>query len=502
MPFATEKLCKAYGGVTVLNNVDLAVNDGEIHALLGANGAGKSTLIKCVSGAIQPDFGNIIIGGEAHSSLTPKEAHKAGVAVIYQDLALAMSLNVVDNIFLGQELRRGPFLRRHAQYEEAKHWLEKLGVQLDPREDLSKIGSAQLQLVEIVKSLRANPEVLILDEPTASLTERESLQLQQYLLTLKKQNLPLLYVTHRLTEVFQLADRVSVLRGGRVVLSESVADVTQNDLVEAIVGRVLETGPTASEISRVEHTAPLLKVSKLLASGIGPIDLDLHPGEILGVFGLVGSGRTELLETLFGGHRRYGGTVNLAGRSITVNSPANAVDAGIALVPSDRLRKSILSTMTSADNMLLPSFTRLAKMGIRTAMSERRVFDHVAGQINLQPLRRNLEAQRFSGGNQQKLVIGRWLHDDHPCSVLLLDEPTQGVDVGARQDLYAALRRFVADDGRGIIVTSSEPDELAQLAHRVLILSGGSIVGQLLGTEITEFALLNLAHKNEQLEEA
>ena len=213
-------MSKAYAGVTVLKGVDLSVEDGEIHALLGANGAGKSTLIKCISGAVQPDAGEIMVGGQhfpVHS--TQKKHAAAGVAVIYQELALAMSLNVTDNIFLGQELRVGPFVRRRAQRVEAAQWLDQLGVDLDPKADLAKVSSAEMQLVEIVKSLRAHPKVLILDEPTASLTEREAEQLRQHLLSLKQQNLPVLYVTHRLAEVFGLADRVTVLRGGDVVLT-------------------------------------------------------------------------------------------------------------------------------------------------------------------------------------------------------------------------------------------------------------------------------------------
>ena len=502
MAFSVSSLSKAYVGVPVLKGVDLAVEDGEIHALLGANGAGKSTLIKCISGAVQPDAGAIMVGGQHFSSLNPKEARRAGVAVIYQELSLAMSLNVTDNIFLGQELRVGPFVRRRAQRVEAAQWLEQLGIDLDPKADLAKVGSAEMQLVEIVKSLRAHPKVLILDEPTASLTERESEQLRQHLLSLKQQNLPVLYVTHRLAEVFGLADRVTVLRGGEVVLTSPVQNVTQEDLVEAIVGHRLGAGPSTAEDDKIEAQQPLLSISRLVASGIGPLDLDLHPGEIVGIFGLVGSGRTELLETLFGARRLHSGRIELAGRRLKLRNTADAVAAGIALVPSDRLRTSLFASMSSLDNMLLPSFVRLGRLGLRRRSEERHAFSEVAATMNLQPRRSDLEARRFSGGNQQKLVLGRWLQQGQPCTVLLLDEPTQGVDVGARRDLYDALRDFTGTGERAVVMTSSEPEELLRLAHRVVVLSAGGGVGVLRGAEITEHALLELAHTQEHLEEA
>ena len=502
MAFSVTSLSKAYAGVPVLKDVDLSVEDGEIHALLGANGAGKSTLIKCISGAVQPDAGDIVVGGQHFHSLNPKEGRRAGVAVIYQELALAMTLNVTDNIFLGQELRVGPFVRRRAQRIEAVRWLHQLGVDLNPQADLAKVGSAEMQLVEIVKSLRTHPKVLILDEPTASLTELEAEQLRQHLLSLKQRNLPVLYVTHRLGEVFGLADRVTVLRGGAVVLTSAVRDVTREDLVEAIVGRQLGGGLSAAEDEKVEARKPLMSVSRLVASGIGPLDLELHPGEILGIFGLVGSGRTELLETLFGARRMHSGVIELAGRRLTLRDTADAVAAGIALVPSDRLRTSIFGSMSSLDNMLLPSFVRLGRLGFRRRGHERRAFSQVAETMNLQPRLNDLEARRFSGGNQQKLVLGRWLQQGQPCTVLLMDEPTQGVDVGGRRDLYDALRDFTGVGERCVVFTSSEPEELLQLTRRVAVLSAGAIVGVLRGEEITERALLELAHTQEHLEEA
>jgi ribose transport system ATP-binding protein len=248
--------------------------------------------------------------------------------------------------------------------------------------------------------------------------------------------------------------------------------------------------------ARSEAGEPLLAARGLVGPGIGPIDLEARPGEILGVFGLVGSGRTELLETLFGARKLHAGSVERDGEPVRLRRPADAVSAGIALVPSDRLRKSVFPTLKAGDNVLLPSLSRLSRLGWRRRSHEREAFSSVTQQLNLQPQRRDLEARRFSGGNQQKLVISRWMQSGDDCRVLLLDEPTQGVDVGARKDLYDALRRF-ADSGRAVVVTSSEPEELLQLAHRVVVLSRGRAVGSLRGADITERRILELAHLGE-----
>lgn len=495
MAFAVYGLKKSYGGVEVLKGVDLEVADGEIHALLGANGAGKSTLIKCLSGAIQPDSGGIIVGGQRFDGLTPREARQAGIAVVYQDLSLAATLDVTDNMFLGQEMRFGPFVRKRAQRQEAARWLDEMGTGIKPTTSLSSLGNAGLQAVEIAKALRTRPKVLILDEPTAALSEREATTLGKHLLELKKQNLPLLYVTHRLGEIFALADRVTVLRGGRVVLTGKVADLDREALVDAIVGERIDRGRPAP-FAGAATAEPLLRVKDLIAAGIGPVTFDVRPGEVLGVFGLVGSGRTELLETLFGNRVRYGGAVSVDGKTLDPRGPAAAVSAGLALVPADRLRKSILGSLSSAENMLLSSFGLLGRLGLRNRSAERRTFSQATARLDLRPPRMDLEARRFSGGNQQKLVIARWLNSTRECRLLMLDEPTQGVDVGARRDIYAALRATAASGG-SVVVTSSEPEELVQIAHRVIVLSGGRIAATLRAEEIDETRLLSLAHQVE-----
>lgn len=493
MTFAVYALRKSYGGVEVLKGVDLEVADGEIHALLGANGAGKSTLIKCFSGAIQPDYAVMMVGDDRYDGFTPRSARAAGISVIYQDLSLAMSLDVTDNIFLGQELRTGPFVRKAAQRREAAHWLAQLGSDIKPTASLSELGNAGLQTVEIAKSLRTHPKVLILDEPTAALSEEEAEKLGQQLIEMKEHRLPILYVTHRLSEVFSLADKVTVLRGGHVALHGKVSDFTHDDLVAAIAGEPIKRGRPAVRPPAEVVTHPVASVRGLVASGIGPIDFDVRKGEVLGVFGVVGSGRTELVETIFGGRKRFGGTIALNGEDVTPRSPPDAVQAGIALVPSDRLRKSIIGDLSAGENMLLAAYRAVARLGVRMPSAERDVFFRAVERLNLQPPRMDLQSRRFSGGNQQKLVIARWLNATVNTMLLMLDEPTQGVDVGARRDIYAALR-VTADSGGSVLMTSSEPEELVQVADRVIVLVSGRLAATLETDEISEASLLSIAH--------
>ncbi len=502
MAFAVKKLCKAYGGVDVLKSVNLAVQDGEIYALLGANGAGKSTLIKCLSGAVTPDSGEIVVGQQHYAALTPKQSRNAGVAVVYQELSLVMSLDVADNVFLGREVCSGPFVKRSRQRAETRVLLSQMGVTLDPATDLSKIASAELQAIEIVKALSSKPKVLILDEPTASLSEREAERLSQNLKQLRKQNLPVLYVTHRLNEVFDLADRVTVLRGGEVVLTGQVNQLTHDELVQAIVGKNVFRGRAKQGEGAAVKRPPLLSLRDMVAPGIGPVSFDIHPGEVVGVFGLVGSGRTELLDTLFGVQPLHSGSIEFCGSPYVPGTPAHAVASGMALVPSDRLRRSMFPTLPAAENALLSTFGKIGAGGVRKRGAEADVFTDAAARLNLQPLRMDLEAQRFSGGNQQKLVLARWLNKLQDCRLLLLDEPTQGVDVGARREIYDAIQVVGSNPDRAAIATSSEPDELTQIASRVIVLSGGQIAGIVSGDDINEKTLISLAHKIEDKEKA
>jgi ABC-type sugar transport system ATPase subunit len=499
MSVSLRELTKRYGGATVLDAISMTVENGEIHALLGGNGAGKSTLIKCVSGAVVPDDGEILLDDRVHRAMTPREAMQSGVAVVYQDLSVVDSLSVADNIFLGTEKRIGPFVLKRKTIAESREWLDRLGGRLDPRQSVGSLGGAERQIVEIAKALRRRPAVLILDEPTAALTEAEAERLAGILRGVRAEGQAILFVTHRLAEVFDLADRVTVLRGGKVVLTGLVRDVSREDLVRAIAGRNVMPRSPAPGTAGAAKAANGLEVRGLVAPGVGPIDITVPSGQVLGIFGLVGSGRTELLEAVFGARKRRSGTVSVAGRPLA-GGVTEAIAAGLALVPSDRLRNGVIAAMRADDNVLLPKFSPLARLALwRNRVAEREDLASVFEGLDVRPAMPALEAQGFSGGNQQKLVVGRWMSRHAKCSVILLDEPTNGVDVGGRSELYDAVRAF-AGRGNAAVLTSSEPSELLQISDRILVLARGRAVLDVDRSEASEEMLISAAHRDEPME--
>ncbi|MGW6909902.1 sugar ABC transporter ATP-binding protein [Streptomyces sp. NPDC054940] len=506
-----QGLSKSFGGVRALDGVDLTVPAGQVHALLGHNGAGKSTLIKCLGGAFPPDAGTIEVGGTAYTRLTPRESIAAGVAIIFQTLSVVDSLTVAENIFLGQEWTRFGRIDRRAQEEVADGLLRRVAASCSPRDRVGELPTGQRQLVEIAKALSRSASVLVLDEPTAALSGAESDALAARVEDLRAQGLAIVYVTHLLSEVERLADAVTVLRDGRVAHQSGVAGQTRGELVEAIVGRTdasqgvassLSPGPAAG-LSQATRSAPRadnaprtarLTVDGLRGPGFGPVDVRVGSGEIVGLYGLIGSGRTRLLETLFGRRRASDGTVRVGERAVVATRPADALAAGIALVPADRRRQGLFPSLSAQDNTLLPTVRSLARHGVRALGAERRVFGALSDAVGLRPARPRLPAAAFSGGNQQKLVLGRWINAARAVDVLLLDEPTQGVDVGARQEIYGVLSSLAEQHGTAVLFASSDPEEIVALAHRCLIVSGGRVVGELSGAELTETALLSAVH--------
>ncbi|AMW14636.1 ABC transporter ATP-binding protein [Streptomyces qaidamensis] len=483
-------LTKSFGGVRALDGVDLTVPAGQVHALLGHNGAGKSTLIKCLGGAYPPDAGTIEVGGTSYTRLTPRESIASGVAIIFQTLSVVDALTVAENIFLGQEWTRHGRIDRRAQEEVAAGLLERVAAKCSPRDRVGDLPMGQRQLVEIAKALSRSAAVLVLDEPTAALSGAETDALAERVEDLRAQGLAIVYVTHLLGEVERLADAVTVLRDGRVAHHATVAGQKRRDLVEAIAGRPTETVGK----SRRPPTPPRLVAEGLQGPGFGPVDLTVAAGERVGLFGLIGSGRTRVLETLYGRRRATGGTIRVGDRTVTPARPADALAAGIALVPADRRAQGLFPSMTAQDNALLPSVQPLSRHGLRALRSERRVFGALATAVGLRPARPRLPAGAFSGGNQQKLVLGRWINEARHVDVLLLDEPTQGVDVGARQEIYRVVSAHAEERGTAVLFASSDPEEIVALADRCLIVARGRIVGELSGAELTEQALLSAVH--------
>ncbi len=494
MSIVVQELTKRFGGELALDHVDLEVADGEIHALLGPNGSGKSTLIGCLSGRLAPDEGSMTIGTETVARFSPRAAFAAGTAVIYQHFTLVGTLSVADNIFLGSERTAvGGRVDRARQVAEAEEILSRIGARLNPRVPVSSLSVGEKQLVEIAKALRHRPQLLVLDEPTAALSELEARALGRQLQRLRESGLAILYVTHLLSEVFEIADRVTVLRDGRTVLRASTSDLSPRDVITAIAPRS-GAGTARRRAGAASDAERVLELDGFVAPGVGPIDLSVGAGEIVGVFGLLGSGRSELLEGLYGIHGRTGGTVLLGGAAFAPSSATRSLKRGLALVPAERGRQGVFAAMSSLDNVLLPYFARIGRLWWRNRASERRQFADTAGFLRLKPANPRAPAWTFSGGNQQKLVVGRWLTEESNARFLLLDDPTQGIDVGARADLYELVRQFTRRPGRGVLFTSSDPEEIQALADRAFVLARGRIAAELRGDEMTPQALLDLAH--------
>ena len=484
-------LCKSFGSKDVLSNVSLDLVPGQIHALLGPNGSGKSTLIRCLSGAIRPDAGSITKDGVAHEYFTPRSAREAGTSVIYQNFSLVPTLSVSDNIFLGDEIRAGLRINRSRQRMIVTDQLERLGHPLDPDAIVGTLRAGDQQVVEIVKALRREPSLLILDEPTAALGQDEITALAETLKGLRDRAMTILYVTHLIGEVFRIADHVTVLRDGDVVLSESVAALQPEDVISAIAPSS-RSGDKDPEVT--QPTGPSsIELRSYATPGIEPLTLTVAAGEIVGIFGLLGSGRTELLEGIYGIRKREG-EILIGGKLYNATSPARALRAGVALVAGERLRQSMFLRLTALDNLLLPHMRKLARFGLRVRQREQNEFASISNRISLTPSAPTFPAWTFSGGNQQKLAVGRWLASAAGVRVLLLDEPTQGIDVGARTDLYRLVRHLARNEQKAIMFTSSDPDETLALADKILVLCAGAVVAVVDPRETSAELLLMHAH--------
>jgi len=489
---SVRELVKTYGGERALDGVNLDVRAGEVHALLGPNGSGKSTLIGSLGGAVTPDGGVITVGGVETSGLTPSQARELGIAVIYQHFSLADTLTVSDNVFLGAELRRGPFVDRRAQRRRTREIVEAFDLDLDPDALVGDLRPGERQVVEIAKALLHDPRLLILDEPTTALSVAETERLLERVEALAATGLGIIFISHLLDDVLRVAHTVTVLRDGRLMQTAPIEEFDKASLVAAIAPSF-----SAVVIEPVARETPLLELRGAHLGGIGPIDLTLHEGEVLGLFGMLGAGRTELLEALYGVRVRGGewsGEVLLAGEAIRTRSPAHALRQGIALVASERGTKGLFAHLSALDNVLISTFDDASRWGIRRKSNERRIFDESCSAVNLKPARPRLAGSGFSGGNQQKLLIARCLNELAGTRLLLLDEPTQGVDVGARGEIYRLVRDFARRSGCAVLVAASEVEELEELADRAIVLHRHSVAGLVERGPNFQHDLLTLAH--------
>ncbi|MFF3357639.1 sugar ABC transporter ATP-binding protein [Streptomyces sp. NPDC002917] len=491
-------ITKSFPGVRALDGVDLEVQAGEVHCLLGQNGAGKSTLIKVLAGAHQPDDGEISWRGAPVALKSPIAAMRLGIATIYQELDLVEGLSVAENIFLGHEPTTARFIVRTREGRTAAAaLLKRLGhPEIDPARPVGALSAAQQQIVSMARALSHDVRLIVMDEPSAALDPDEVDNLFRIVASLTADGVAVVYISHRLEEIRRIGDRVTVLKDGRAVAVGLPAKSTPTrDIVAMMTGRNVEyvfppRAETSAEVTEAARQDPVLTVEGLAREGeFAPLDLALRPGEIVGLAGLVGSGRSEILETIYGARRPSTGRVLVGGRPLRPGSVRAAVAAGIGLAPEERKAQALLMLESVTRNVSVSSMSRFSRAGWLDRGAERRAARTATRELSLRPDNPDTPVRTLSGGNQQKAVLARWLL--RGCRVLLLDEPTRGVDVGARAELYAVIRRL-ADEGLAVLLVSSEVPEVLGLADRVLVLREGRVVHTADARELDEHRVLDL----------
>lgn len=487
-----QGITKRFHGVSALQNVNLTIYPGEVHALMGENGAGKSTLMKILAGAYIADEGEIRINGQPMKITDPRTARGAGINLIYQELNVAPNLTVTENIFMGSELQRGQFLDRAGMEHEAQQVLSSLGASFAPNDVVGTLAIAEQQQVEIARALKDKSCILVMDEPTAALSDRETEHLFEVIRKLRNDGIAIIYISHRMEEIYALADRISVLRDGQYIGSLTRDEISPQRLVQMMVGRSMQG---FYEHQRQTNLGAVVLEARNISDGrkVQPTSFQIHAGEILGLAGLVGAGRTEVSRLIFGADRKVSGEVFLNGKKLEINSPSDAIAAGIGYVPEDRKDQGLFLEMSSRKNIGLNRLKQDAKAGIVNWSSVNKIAAQAVENFHIRLANLEIRALDLSGGNQQKLLLARWLAINP--RVLMLDEPTRGVDIGAKSEIYRIISELAAQ-GVAILMVSSELPEVIGMSDRVLVMREGQLVGELddsPGKKITQENIMHYA---------
>ncbi|MCF0073943.1 sugar ABC transporter ATP-binding protein [Dyadobacter sp. CY261] len=491
-----KQITKRFPGVIALDDVSLSIEAGKVTALIGENGAGKSTLMKILSG-VYPDFeGEIHYKGEPVRFTGPKDAQQQGVVIIHQELNLIPYLTITENIFLGRELvTQYGTMDKSRMRKKTQEILDRLKLKVNPESQVFKLKVGQQQIVEIAKALLSDAELIIMDEPTSAITGSEVEVLFDIIADLKAQNKAIVYVSHKLDELFRIADNYVVLRDGKSIESGEMAGMTQDKLISKMVGRKIEVMRKMADRGACE---PLLEVKNLnlksrakAGNVLHDVSFNIGRGEIVGLFGLMGAGRTELLESIFGLHPAHtSGQVLIDGQQVCCDSPSRAIAAGLALVPEDRKKDGLVLGLDVKNNISLTTLEQMENLGTLSDSKECDLADHYIGELRIKTPSKSQKAQNLSGGNQQKIVLAKWLAT-RP-KLMLLDEPTRGIDINAKTEIYKLIIRL-ANDGLGILVVSSELPEILALSDRILVMTEGRINGEFSASEATEDGILKAA---------
>ena len=482
-----KNISKVFPGVVALDNVCLDFDEGEVHAIVGENGAGKSTLIKILTGAHTPTEGIIELYGDEYPFLTPHEAMGKGIAAIYQEFILVPYLTVAENIFFGKEKRKGIFLDKADMNRMTRELCREMGVKVDPRTKVKDLGVAYQQIVEIVKAVAQNARILVMDEPSAPLTTKEIESMFNIVRKLKAKGVTILYISHRLEEIFEICDRISIMRDGKYVTTKNINEITKKEIISHMVGRELGEEFIGGAGSSDET---ILDVQNISNSRIHDVSFKLKKGEILGFGGLVGAGRTETAMALFGKDPVSQGNIILKGKPIRLKSPKQAISNGIGLIPEDRKQHGLVLSMSVKENITYSILKHISRGLFVDNAENQKIGEKYKDSLriktpNLKQLTRNL-----SGGNQQKVVIAKWLATR--CDVLIFDEPTRGIDVGAKQEIYHLMNELT-QQGKSIIMISSEMPELIGMSDRILVMHEGRIKGELNPEDYSQERILEIA---------
>lgn len=486
-----EHITKTFPGVKSLDSVDFDAAPGEIHALVGENGAGKSTLIKVIAGACKQDSGIITYDGVERNWASPREAKEAGIHVIYQELVLFPELSVAENIFVGNMIgNRFGAVDRRQMHKKSNQILDRLGHGLNPQAKVGDLSVADQQMVEIAKSLVGKTKLLILDEPTAVISGREAELLFECISRLRDEGVCIVYISHRLEEIFQIANRVTVIKDGVLVDTSRTEELDRNQLVSMMVGRRLENIFPKKGKPSIE-TAPVLSARHIrMAPRVHDVSFDLHAGEILGLAGLVGAGRSELAHALFGSMRKDSGSIAIGARTVNFPSPAVAIERGMGFLTENRKGEGLLMLLHTAANISAPTMHEFSVGPLLDRSAEDKAARNEIKRFNIAVPGPHADIRTLSGGNQQKVLFARW---SRSCRrVLILDEPTRGVDVGSKVEIYAIIKDL-ADAGTGILMISSELPELIGLCTRILVMCEGRLTGEVTGNDINETAIMHYA---------